>query len=315
MGLLKMAKNALVKLAVNAPVVGKHLKLYRSYKSLGYPPGHYYSTIPDLDEVERNKERIFGNETIHAIDLRLKQQLDLLNGLKEYYKKLPYQFSNPSVSDKQDYRYKVKDAYYRNSDAILLFCMVNYYKPGKIVEIGSGHSSALLLDTNEHFLNNSIELTFVEPYPEERFLKILRSGDERKSKLVKSFIQDVNEEVYTSLNDGDILFIDSSHVAKIGSDINFIFFEIFPKLKPGVLIHVHDIFFPFELPEPWISGRKWFWNENYILRAFLMNNPDYEILLFNDLLHKKHRRWFEEEMPDCLIDAENTGSIWIRKIR
>ena len=308
-------KQTLVNLALNAPLIGEHLKRYRTYKNIAFEPGHYYSVIPDLEAVEQHANRIYGNDTILGIDLRIEEQKAFLEQLKNIYQTIPYRFSNPVENDAKDLRYKIQGAFYRNSDAIFLHCILRHFKPRKVVEIGSGHSSAIMLDTNDLFLNNQTQLTFVEPFPEERLEAVLAKGNAPNAKVVKAFIQDVDEKIYTSLEENDILFVDSSHVSKVDSDVNHIMFNMLPKLKPGVLIHFHDIFYPFELPKPWVVGRKWFWNENYLLRAFLINNPDYRIVLFNDLMHKKHTAWFEKEMPECLIDRENTGSIWIQKIK
>jgi len=114
------------------------------------------------------------------------------------------------------------------------------------------------------------------------------------------------------LKEDDILFIDSSHVSKIGSDLNYIFFEILPHLNSGVLIHFHDIFYPFEYPKKWILERNMVFNENYILRAFLEYNSAFNILIFNDFLQYYYKDWFSENMPLCL---KNQGqSIWLRKL-
>ena len=306
-------KNTIVHLALQAPFIGKHLRLYREYKNIPFAPGHYYSVIPDIDSVETNEARIYGNETIPCIDLRPEAQLQLVKELQPYYDTIPYRFDDHEANDALPFRYKMKDAFYRNSDAIFLHGMMRHFAPKRIIEVGSGHSSAIMLDTNEHFMNGSVQLHFIEPFPEERLLPALRKEDRDGCIILKNFIQDVELERFDTLEANDILFVDSSHVSKIDSDVNHIFFNILPRLRPGVLIHFHDIFFPFELPKTWVTGRKWFWNENYLLRAFLMNNPDYEILLFNDFLHKKYNSWFLQNMPHCLIDAENTGSIWIRK--
>ena len=86
-----------------------------------------------------------------------------------------------------------------------------------------------------------------------------------------------------------------------------------PSLQKGVFIHFHDIFYPFEMPKYWILKNRWFWNENYLLHAFLMNNNKYEIIAFNTYLQRIKADWFKKEMPECLLVAEDTGSIWIRK--
>lgn len=315
MYLTRLIKKVSFKFLSFFPFFKKRLELYREYKSYPHVPGHYYSLIPDLEEVKLRKEKIFHNENIDGIDLGLEHQLELLNELKEFYKQIPYNFSDPLTDQKLSYRYKTGNEYYRYGDAIFLFCMMLHLKPRRIIEVGSGHSSAMMLDINENFLHNSVHLTFIEPFPEERLCGLLQKEDRKNTVVLKSFVQETDVEIYKSLEANDILFIDSSHVSKPGSDVNFIVFDILPILKPGVVIHFHDVFFPFELPASWVLKRKWFWNENYILRAFLMNNPDYEIILFNNFLYRKHRLWFEKEMPEALIDWEHTGSIWIRKIR
>ncbi|MGI8893189.1 MAG: class I SAM-dependent methyltransferase [Bacteroidia bacterium] len=303
------------KLLFSLPVIGWRLKLFKSYRQIPFPPGHYYSTTPDVTEIAQHQEEIFENEDIKGIDLQLEEQQNLLYQLLPFYNEVPYNFSEKGDIKNHKLRYKVKNAFYRYSDSIFLFCMMRYFKPNKMVEVGSGHSSAIMLDTNELFFNDRIQITFIEPFPEERLEKVFRLTDHDHSVLLKNKVQETNPQIFEDLNKNDFLFIDSSHVSKAGSDVNYIFFHILPLLKPGVFIHFHDIFYPFELPRTWVLKDHWFWNENYILRAFLMNNPDYEIILFNDFLHKKNRMWFEKEMPDCLTDMGNTGSIWIRKIR
>ena len=288
-------------------------KVYEVYKSSTFLPGHYYSTIPLLKDVEKNEKRIFENENIRDINLYLDEQFQLLQELTKYYDTIPFNFNG---SESNHLRYiATEDAYYRYSDVIFLFCLMRHFQPKKIIEVGSGHSSAVMLDTNEIFFQNKIDLTFIEPYPEERLYGVLRKSDEQKTSIIRNFVQDKEVDFFQSLDENDILFIDSSHVSKVGSDVNYTFFDILPILKPGVLIHFHDIFFPFELPKHWICESKFFWNENYLLRAFLMNNHDYKIVLFNSLLQKKYRRWFEEKMPDCLKGSSDTGSIWIRKVK
>jgi hypothetical protein len=314
-----MLKPALKKIAetvlTNTPYFGRRFEqMLKAYRSSAYPPGHYHSTIPSLEEVKQNDKRIFENEKVTGINLHEAEQLQLLNKLKEYYSGLHYRFDE-TKTEEFHLRYQTKDAWYRYSDAIFLHCMMMHYRPKRVIEIGSGHSSAVMLDTNEFSLGNSIDFTFIEPFPENRLLKILRPIDHERTRILKSFTQDVDTSLFTSLGENDILFIDSTHVSKVGSDVNYIFFEILPVIKPGVIIHFHDIFYPFEMPRHWIYEKKWFWNETYMLRAFLMDNPYYEILLFNTMMQKKHRDWFEKEMSKCLVGEMEIGSIWLRKIK
>lgn len=278
-------------------------------KELGHAPGHFYSTIPSVDDIKKNNLRKYEEEIISDIDLNENFQFQLLKNSKSHYDKIPYSF----VDEVDSLRYKLKDAQYRYSDVIFLFSIINEYKPKKIIEIGSGYSSAVMMDTNDLFFNSQIDLTFIEPYPENRLLNLIKKDDYNSVQIIKGFIQDIDLNMFDKLEENDILFIDSSHVSKLGSDLNHIIFNILPVLKPGVLIHFHDIFYPFELPKKWISERNWFWNENYIIRAFLMNNNNYKMILFNSYLHFRKKQWLEENMPVCLKGAEETGSLWIQK--
>jgi Methyltransferase domain len=195
--------------------------------------------------------------------------------------------------------------------------MLRYLQPQKIVEIGSGYSSAVVLDTNELFLDHRIDCTFIEPYP-DRLRSLLRSGD--RIRLIESRVQGVDFGVLTALEPGDVLFIDSSHVSKAGSDVNHIIFNILPRIRSGVYIHFHDIFYPFEYPADWISiGIAW--NELYLLRGFLQNNHDYEIQFFSSFLQDQFRDRVLDALPAAGQDGPNgrvfrnrhEGSFWMRK--
>jgi predicted O-methyltransferase YrrM len=187
--------------------------------------------------------------------------------------------------------------------------MIRHSKPKRIIEVGSGYSSAMTLDTNELHFGNSIRCTFIEPYP-ELLQSLLRPGDRERIEVLPVRVQEVPLERFAELESGDILFIDSTHVAKAGSDVPYLYFQVLPRLKPGVLVHIHDIFSGFEYPQPWVfEGRNW--NEIYILRAFLMFNRAFRVLLFNTFLEQSHRDWFAAEMPLCL--RNEGGNIWLRR--
>src|SRR5450756_1321944 len=155
-----------------------------------------------------------------------------------------------------------------------------------------------MLDTVERFQDDGVRLTFIEPYP-GRLRSLLRAEDAKSCTIVEKTVQNADLNLFTALEAGDILFIDSSHVSKAGSDVNYLLFEIFPRLKPGVWIHIHDIFSGFEYPDAWLKeGRAW--NEDYIIRAFLQFNDSFEIMLHGAHCIDRHRSWFQENMPDCL---------------
>ncbi len=271
------------------------------------PPGHFYSPIPNLDEVRENESAIFDStpKVIPGIDLAEASQLHLLDEFKTYYAELPFTAQKTAAL-----RYFFENPSYSYSDAITLYCMIRHAQPKRIVEIGSGHSSCVTLDTNELFFSGGIKTTFIEPYP-ELLLSLIKPSDQESIRLIPNKLQDVDAEIFQSLEANDILFVDSTHVCRINSDVNRMLFEILPGLKSGVYVHFHDIFYPFEYPKTWVyEGRAW--NEAYALRAFLQFNSAFRIVFFNTYLANFHQQLFEEHMPLCLKNPG--GSLWIQRL-
>ena len=177
------------------------------------------------------------------------------------------------------------------------------------MEIGSGHSSCVVLDTNERFFGGSIECTFVEPYP-ELLRSLVREDDLERAKLLEAPLQTIGDDLFRSLQANDILLVDSTHVAKVGSDVNRIVFEVLPLLASGVHVHFHDVYYPFEYPR-WLGAGGRAWNEAYLLRAFLLYNDAFEVALFNSFLGQLHREALAAALP---LAAPNPGSsLWLRR--
>jgi len=182
--------------------------------------------------------------------------------------------------------------------------------PRRIVEVGSGFSSAVMLDTVEKFFPGQTEITFIEPHA-DRLMSILKSGDLDSHKIVKKRLQEIPMNIFTSLAPGDLLFVDSSHVIKCGSDVQLLMCHIMPKLPSNVFIHFHDVFYPFEYPREWLlRGR--YWNEAYFLRAFLAYNCGWSIYFFNSYVAFAFRGFLKGKMPLCLKDPG--GSIYIHRM-
>lgn len=272
-----------------------------------FPAGHYYSTVVSINDIKKRELEIWkylDQDGVPGIDLNTEGQINLLNSFNEYYFELPFK------SERQPFlRYQFANEYYSYTDGIVLYSMIRHFKPKRIIEIGSGFSSANMLDTNELFFDNRIEITFIEPYPEERLIHIMKEVDKKNNTIIKSDVQLVPLKVFENLNAGDILFVDSTHAVKTGSDVNYILFEILPALQQGVLIHFHDIYYPFEYPKEWVLNG-FGWNEAYFLKAFLMNNNKFEIKFFTDYLHLHHQSLFNE-MP--LAVKGSGSSIWLEK--
>jgi predicted O-methyltransferase YrrM len=270
-----------------------------------FPSGHFYSATFSIQEIKEREDKIWKENpqpTIPGVDLNANGQLALLKEFEKYYDELPFDKDIPGL------RYQFENGFYSYTDGIILYSMMRHLNPSKIIEVGSGFSSALMLDTKEHFGMDS-ELLFIEPYP-ERLNSLLRESDKKNCSVIVEKVQDVNPEVFATLGKNDILFIDSSHVLKTGSDLHYLLFEILPIIQPGVFIHFHDIFYPFEYPKRSVfAGRNW--NENYFLRAFLMHNAGYKVRFFSHFMFSFHASAFER-MPLCYNNGG--GHLWIEKL-
>lgn len=288
--------------------------LRRFYKRYGpnpflkfSPPGHFYSPLPDLRFVDRHQTTLFNRQmtNIPGIENNLEEQLTLVEEFSAYYDELPFKDDKgPAL------RYHFRNSYFSYGDAIVLYSMLRHYRPQQIIEVGSGFSSALMLDTNDLFFSKRMAFTFIEPHT-ERLFSLLNSEDKSRHTTISDIVQTVPVDRFAALCAGDILFIDSSHVAKIGSDVVHLITNVLPQLNAGVIIHFHDVFWPFEYPEEWIRDGI-AWNENYMLKAFLQFNLNFKILFFNSYLAIHHRNLMEQKLP---LFLKNTGgSLWIEKV-
>jgi hypothetical protein len=278
-------------------------------------PGHFYSPIPDLLEIQNESVEIFNRspKSLPAIAINEETQIGLVTEFSRFQKEISF-----PEKKAPNYRYYLDNAYFSYGDGVALYSFMRHFRPKRIVEVGSGFSSALMLDVNERYFDGDIKFTFIEPYP-DRLFPLLSDRDRQLHEVVTRVVQQVDSNIFNNLNEGDILFIDSSHVAKTHSDVLHILFNVLPNLKNGVIVHFHDILWPFEYPESWITaGRAW--NEAYFLRVFLQYNPIFEILFFNSYMELHQREILEKDMPLTLKTPSSTvtpgnTSLWLRKIR
>ncbi len=245
--------------------------LEHALESLRPPPNRtFYSPLVDPEDprVRRICGLFAASELEYGEDLALDENLILqtLLRLSAHYGKVPFPETRRS-----GFRYYNRNEMYSYGDAIVLFCMLLDLRPKRLIEVGSGYSSCAAMDTNDRFLDGAVECTFIEPFP-NTLLSLLGPNDRYREHIVATPVQDVPQELFSRLEANDILFVDSSHVAKMGSDVNDCFFRILPALRSGVVIHVHDIFYPFEYPPESIVDEKRSWNEACLLRAFPQYN-------------------------------------------
>ena len=269
-----------------------------------FPPGHFYSPIPSDEVIARRLKSRSLDASTPGLDLRIEAQKDFAATLARFYSEIPF-----SAQPTGDWRYYFENQFYSYADAIFLHLIIRHLKPKRIIEVGSGFSSAVILDTIGRFQRGEARLTFIEPYT-DRLRSLLRPGDNAHCEIIEKGVQEVSLEAFAALDAGDILFIDSSHVSKAGSDVNYLVFEVLPRLKPGVWIHIHDIFPDFDYPEAWLR-KGTVWNEAYLIRAFLLFNDSFEIVLHGPFCIEKHRDWFQQNMPDCLKNPG--GGLWLRR--
>jgi hypothetical protein len=273
-----------------------------------FTPGHFHSPLPSLIDI--NEYRTVAHlkpTTVPGVKLGVDRQLETLRSLKPFIEDQPF-----GMVGETTLRYHFRNGWFGGTDPIILRALLRTFEPKRIIEVGSGWSTMAMLDTYE---GRAIpQLTLVEPHP-ERLFGLLREGDRARMKLFERRLQDVPIEEFQRLEAGDVLFVDSTHVAKLRSDVNHLLFEILPGLAPGVLVHFHDVMFPFEY-ELEIVEAGYGWNEAYLLRAFLQYNDTFEILLWNDMLLTLAEARIREEFP-VLIENRcpgPEGSLWIRRV-
>lgn len=297
------------------PAVRKAAELHAVYEDLywlragrarfreGWPPGHFYSPIPSLADVHRRDAEIFAvPDVIPGVDLNEGGQLSNLHELAAVSARHPYELTSQS-------RYSQDNPNFCLAEAIILHGIIRWIGPRRIIEIGCGYSSAVILDATDG-LDAAPECTMIEPYP-QLLRSLLRPGDLGRLRILECPLQEIATSLFEAMGEGDLLFIDSTHVAKTDSDVNHALHRVLPALAPGVWVHFHDIHFPFEYPRAWVyQGRAW--NEAYALRAFLQYNDAFRIEFFNSWLWHFHRAELLDALPVCAADAGS--SLWLRRV-
>ena len=258
-------------------------------------PGHFYSPIASLEDGEQLKG---WRPRSDEVNMNLKRQFSNLRSISS----LGIFFNKEKMGGKA---YFSNNDQFAEGDSFVYSGILKLVQPRKVVEIGSGFSTAVLYDTKPE-LSRLNEIVLIEPYP-ERLMSLLELDD--STTLIQSNVQDVPIEVFSSLKSGDILFIDSSHVAKTNSDVLFEVFSILPNLAKGVWVHVHDMFWPFEYPEAWVKqGRSW--NELYVIRSWLAYNKKVSIQFFSHYLFSEHKKVWSDHIPGSVVNPG--GGLWLR---
>lgn len=267
----------------------EYINYFRLWEDHGFhlTPVHYYQPIP---EVKSLPAHLFEEEhPMAGVDMNVDTQLLLLTSIfpqfREEYNKFPRkQTSIP-------HEFYLDNEMFSGTDALALYCVIRHFKPRRIIEIGGGFSTRMMAQACVR--NGNVELVTIDPYPDP----ILMSGFPGLTRCIPARVQDLDLNMFQELQEGDILFIDSSHVVRCGGDVKHLYLKVLPILRKGVIVHAHDIFFPYEYPRSWVLEQFRFYSEQYLLQAFLMFNSEFEVLLCNSYLGRKHVEELRKVFP------------------
>lgn len=268
-------------------------------------PGHFYSPIVNPVEVHHHLRalRSVGAEVPGVV-------IDRDAMIATWENLLPFLTTCPfSDAAAPGYHYGHDNQAFGYGDAVVLQAVIRQRRPKRLIEIGSGHSSAATVDTIDRFLDGACELTFIEPRPKR--LRALLGRRAAGVRIIESAVQRVPQDVFAELEAGDVLFIDSTHVLRTGSDVCYELFEILPRIASGVAVHFHDVFWPFEYPSNWILEDNRSWNELYALRAFLTDNDRWQVVFFSDYFTKIEHERVERDLPP--FAATSGSSLWLQR--
>jgi len=263
------------------------------------------SPLVDPQEASGDERRIWKahRTEMPGVDMRPEFQLALLGKLNALAKDFDYP---QTVQDRRKpYEFYQDNGLFEGLDARMLFCLSRYFRPRRIVEVGGGFSSLLAANINRRYFESRTAVISIDPHPSPTVL----AGVPGLSKVLPFRVQQVPLRLFEALRKNDVLFIDSSHISKTGSDVNFMCLEVLPRLTPGVLIHFHDIFLPGEYPKEWVLERGYSWNEQYLVHALLIDSVGFEIV-FASLFASTQ---FPDKIREVFGDSYTGGSLWLRR--
>jgi predicted O-methyltransferase YrrM len=275
----------------------------------------YYSTLPVAAEIEKTRARWDRPSTLTGLELDVPGMQKRLGELADSWER---EFQEVAG----DYLANTRRGFgpgYPEFDARTLYYMLREHRPARYLEVGSGLSTfyASLAARRNAAAGSPLTITCIEPYPFDA-LRTLPDFD-----LVEGFVQDTPLSVFESLEPGDVLFIDSSHALKIDSDVAYLFLEVLPRVRPGVLVHIHDVHFPFNTPYPadtWLFGERWpvYWNEAMVVQTFLAFNTAFETLLSVPMIRHHDEDFLVDRYADryrrVADDPNPPSSLWLQRV-
>ncbi len=282
------------------------LRIHKLFIKLGLYiyPVNYYVSIPNIIELKKTKHIWAKKSEMFGIDINLERQIKNLFNTCEEYKE--------EYIGAKNYKYATENKFgpgYGFIESQALHSIIRKFKPKRVIEVGSGVSTYCILeaiklnlkDNNE----NQTEVTCIEPFPSNALLEM------NEIRLVKKKVQEIKfDDEFSKLSTNDLLFIDSSHTTMTGSDVNYLILEILPKIKKGVIIHFHDIFFPYDYNRDFLNTF-YNWGETSLLRAFLINNSKFEIYFCMSQIHYDSSDVIMELFPEYNPQIDEDGMVKI----
>lgn len=262
-------------------------------------PGGFYSSIPSIAEIKQSFE--YTEDLPPYLNSKL---FDAARFATWLHKLIPFaaEFNPPIAGSEQNCRqFFWENSQFSYSDAMSYYTFVRLLRPKRIIEIGAGFSTLVALEALAS--NESGSITCIEPYPRD----FLQTNNTIELKTIPA--QELQPDfLNANLNDGDVLFIDSTHTVKSGSDCLHLYLRLLPQIKRDIYVHVHDVFLPFGLPQSWLLQRQIFWTEQYLLMAWLLDNPKTELIYGSSFNAMQHPELLTELMGNKY--PIGGGSVW-----
>lgn len=292
--LIRLAKRVLW----SSPTVRKKLQ----DQKINIVPANFYSNIPLIDDIENSFEYRTPDLEIYNSGIFNKSKVsEFINCMIDY----SCEFCPPENGNNDDPdEFFWKNPAFSYSDAMSYYCVLRHFKPNRLLEVGSGFST---LVADQAIRKNGFgEIYVVEPYP-KKFLRKLETIKE----INESFVQDIAVGEFVELvENSDIWFIDSTHTVKIGSDCLYLYLKVMPEVQKDIVVHTHDVYLPFGMPKANALDRHIYWTEQYLLYAYMLDNPKIEVLFGS--------AYAKQVIPDVLEKLMDNkypgggGSIWYK---
>jgi len=282
----------------------------RRLRRPAFPAGHFYSPLVDSDDIALHRDEIWpAMPAIHGIDFDDASHRRIL---AETFPRFigDYDYPETANSDAAPLQFFSRNSQFGWLDARVLFVLLRDWRPRRIVEVGAGYSTLLMSDVNVRWLEAHCRITCIEPFPRS----FLTTTPARVAEVVEIPVQRAPLALFAELEAGDVLFVDSSHVSKTGSDVNFLVFEVLPILQPGVRVHFHDIFLPHDYPPDWVMKDERNWNEQYLVRALLMYSTAFHVTFGSNYALHAYPELVAAALRVPRAGVFGGGSLWITKV-